>query len=287
VEYISRGRRLTRRLPKERGGLPILVSPEAGGLKYWRKSLTKADPELLSLARELVHPNFVVWDIGANQGIFSLSAAWLAGLDGLVIAIEPDPMLASLLADSCALSAHMARAPVAIVPLAVSDSIGQQQFHIARRARASNHLEGFGNSQSGRTRETLPVLTVTLDWLSLYLPPPQLLKIDVEGAELSVLRGAATLLRKYRPILICEVSDQNSAESAQVLLSHDYVIYDGSAKPNHRRRLNRCPWQTIAIPEEPGKGRGEAPGTTGRTMDIQKMTERARESTPFQREVMP
>ena len=138
AEHLSRGRRLKRRLPKEMGDFPLMVSPEAGGLKYWRKDITKADPILFGLAREVVRPGFVVWDVGANQGIFSFCAAWLAGPKGLVVAVEPDTGLADLLNNSCAVSARIPRATVTIVPLAVSDSIGQRQFHIAKRARASS-----------------------------------------------------------------------------------------------------------------------------------------------------
>lgn len=250
AEYLSRGKELKRTLPIQAGGFRIVVSPEAGGLRYWRTDLGKADPELIRLACEFVQPGFVVWDVGANQGMFAFPAASRAGPKGRVIAIEPDMQLGCLLRKSCAMSAGLARARIAVVPLAVSDSIGPQVFHIARRARASNHLNGFGNSDSGGAREAHDVLAVTLDWLAQCFPPPHLLKVDTEGAEVSVLRGASTILQKHRPLLICEVNARNSVAMADELHSFDYAIYDGSAKATERRRLDRCPWSTIAVPTE-------------------------------------
>lgn len=250
AEYLSRGRRHTRRLPAEVGGLPIVVSPEAGGLKYWTRTLDTTDVELLRLAREFVRPGFTVWDVGANQGIFTFAAAWLAGQAGAVVAIEPDVWLATLLSKSCALNAHAARAPVTIVPLAASGVVGLSRLNIAKRARASNYLEGFGNNQTGGVRQSLPILTVTLDWLAEYLPAPQVIKIDVEGAELSVLRGAMKLLLAHRPALICETNAQNSVEAAGLLRALGFAIYDGEAKPDERLSLSACPWSTLALPAE-------------------------------------
>lgn len=252
AECLSRGRRHTRRLPVEVGGLPIVVSPEAGGLKYWRRILDTTDVELLRLAREFIQPGFTVWDIGANQGIFTFAAAWLAGPEGAVIAVEPDVWLASLLSKSCALNASAERAPVTIVPVAASDEIGSCSLNIAKRARASNYLEGFGNNQTGGVRQSLPVLTVTLDWLSEHLPVPQVVKIDVEGAEVSVLRGATELLRSHRPAVICEVNAQNAVEAADLLRVLGFDIYDGAAEQGGRVGLRACPWSTVALPRRNG-----------------------------------
>ncbi len=98
AERMSRGLVLRRHLPSEFNRLPIYVSPEAG-LRYWR-SLDKVDPSLLRMVRELVKPGSIVWDVGANVGLFSLSAAALAGPTGSVLAVEPDLWLANLLIKS-------------------------------------------------------------------------------------------------------------------------------------------------------------------------------------------
>jgi hypothetical protein len=99
AERFSRGVILRRHLPKQFQSLPLYVSPEAG-LRYWRWGVETADPMLFRMVRELVRPGSVVWDVGANVGLFSFSAAALAGPGGFVLAIEPDVWLAHLLARS-------------------------------------------------------------------------------------------------------------------------------------------------------------------------------------------
>src|SRR4030081_132617 len=88
AEHFSRGIILRRRLPREFRNLPIYVSPEAG-LRYWRWDLGGVDPMLYRMARELVTAGSIVWDVGANVGLFSFSAAALAGRSGWGLAVEP------------------------------------------------------------------------------------------------------------------------------------------------------------------------------------------------------
>src|ERR1700709_849599 len=95
AEGFSRGVVFRRKLPPQFGGVPVYVTPEAG-LKFWGPS-RNFDPFLYRMAAELVKPGSVVWDIGANVGLFSFSAASVAGSTGRVLAVEPDPWLCTLL----------------------------------------------------------------------------------------------------------------------------------------------------------------------------------------------
>src|SRR5437764_9039310 len=112
VERFGRRVVFKRRLPAEFGRLAVLVSPEAG-LKFWRRDLSKTDPLLLRACRELVRPGDVVWDIGANVGLFSFAAAALAGPHGRVLAVEADTWLVDLLRRSA--RQHRTKAPVDVL----------------------------------------------------------------------------------------------------------------------------------------------------------------------------
>jgi FkbM family methyltransferase len=248
VESLTREWRFKRRLPKDLGHAPLWVSA-AGGLRYLFKRMRSIDPELLGLAREVVRPGDVVWDIGANVGLFAVAAAILAGARGRVIACEPDEWLVALLRRS-ANDQDRAAAPITIVSAAVAKELGLRGFCIAKRSRATNFLTGYGSSQTGGVAEERCVIAVPLDWLAAQLPPPNVLKIDVEGAELEVLQGAANLLTTSRPIVVCEVTETGSREVAALLKSHGYVLFDGS-KPSHERdQLDLAPWSTLAVPRE-------------------------------------
>jgi FkbM family methyltransferase len=55
------------------------------------------------------------------------------------------------------------------------------------------------------------VPTVTLDWLATQFPAPDVIKIDVEQAELAILRGASSVLRAALPTIVCAVAGRNAA----------------------------------------------------------------------------
>ena len=203
LERISRGRVLKRHLPQEFGRCPLLVSPDAS-LRFWKPWI---ESDLFDFAKEFVLPGHVVWDIGANVGLFSVAAACRAGKSGQVIAVEADIWLAELLQQSVALQPTTS-APIEIIPAAASDSIALKSFYIARRGRAANFLSGMtGSTQTGGIRETHHVVTITLDWLMKQGSVPDVVKIDVEGAEFDVLRGGLHMIAQASPVILCEVSD--------------------------------------------------------------------------------
>jgi FkbM family methyltransferase len=218
------------------------VTPEAG-LKFWGAA-RNFDPFLFRMASELVKPGSVVWDIGANVGLFAFSAASVAGSAGQVVAVEPDPWLCTLLHRSVA-AQSVKMAPVSVVSAAGSDQLGIANLLISSRARASNHLTlAQGSGQSDGSRSSVPAITVTLDWLLEYFAAPSVLKIDVETHEAKVLAGARRLLREIRPIVWCEVDHQNSEEVTKILTDAGYTLksaHDGQVIP-------KAWWNTLAVP---------------------------------------
>ena len=231
AEIASRGVVVRRRLPARFGRRALYVSPECG-LRYWRFDLGKVDPVLLDMAEYYVRPGDVVWDVGANVGLFTFAAAHRAAR---VLAFEPDPWLADMLERTAASCPN-----VSVMRAAVADYCGRGELHIAKRSRGSNFLMGDGYDPSGGTRRLEQVQVVTLDSLDEALP--NVIKIDVEAGELAVLRGAARLLAHCRPTVICEVAQENA--SAVTACLRGYNLFDGE----RGIQVDTAAWNTVAVP---------------------------------------
>ena len=238
-----------RRLPASVGRSPIYVSP-AGGLRYLFKPMPDIDPVLLALAQKYVQPKAVVWDIGANLGLFTFAAAHLAGTGGQVFCFEPDSWLVQLLRKSAAIQPPTS-APVTIIPAAIAEAVSLKTFNIAIRTRSANFLDGYGGRQTGGIAEKQTVLALSLDWLNQQIPQPDVIKIDVEGAEMQVLKGSLQFFQHKRPILLIEVDGANTHKVAQFLQSQNYTIYDGEQDLHNQQPLHgRAPWCTVALPNQ-------------------------------------
>jgi FkbM family methyltransferase len=137
-----------------------------------------------------------------------------------------------------------ASAPVDIIPSAVAESIGIRSFSLARRSRSANNLAEYGSSQTGGAIETHSVVAVSLDWIAEQFPAPNLIKIDVEGAEAEVIRGGMRLLAERLPILICEVCEESRSEVTTRLNSLGYRLIDSE----RNEETLEAAWSTLAIP---------------------------------------
>jgi FkbM family methyltransferase len=246
TERLTRRLVFRRRLPPEFGAGQVYVSPGAG-LKFLGKGLGRADPSLLALARDYIRAGDVVWDVGANIGLFSFAAASLAGPTGRVFALEADDWLIGLLRKSAALQVQ-GRAPVIPIGTAVAGACGLREFQLAVRSRASNALAGYGHSQTGGFRESRTVVALSLDWLMDFLPPPAFVKIDVEGAEPEVLEGATRLIERHRPTFACEVPVETRERIGGFFAAHHYSLVDADQPATRRTPLALPVWNTVALP---------------------------------------
>jgi FkbM family methyltransferase len=247
AEHMSRGVVFRRRLPSKFNRLPIYVTPEAG-LRYWL-AMSRVDPTLYRTVDELVRPGITVWDIGANVGLFSFCAAVLSGPSGFVLSVEPDLWLAQLVGRSAQeLSPGQSKcSPVQVLCASVSDSNRISKLKVAERARSSNHLlDALGSTQAQGSRYMQLTVSLTLDYLLEFFPPPSVLKIDVETHEGNVLRGATRLLKEVRPTIWCEVSHENSEEVTRLLHGAGYELYGAATRPHVR--TDRAWFDTLAVP---------------------------------------
>jgi FkbM family methyltransferase len=253
AERLSRGVVLRRRLPPEFGGARFYVSPSAGGLRYWRRNMRRIDPHLLNIICEYITPGMRVWDIGANLGLFTFCAAYRAGANGSILAVEPDIDNLSLILRTRRRLDLAAYAAVAAIPVAVA-APGQSfaEFQIATRSRSSNALVGFGLSQSGGFTERRTVPVFSADELGEKFGWPQFVKIDVEGAEAQVLAGAQRLLREHRPVMLIEVDPDplHMQEVAQSLAPFGYRFFDADVPAPDRVPVALPPWNALCIPQE-------------------------------------
>ncbi len=201
------------------------MSPESA-LQYWRFNLDHSggSKELFDFVQRYVRPGDVVWDVGANCGVFSVAAAGLAGAGGLIVAVEPDPYVCGLLCQSASVQGS-SRGKIEVMCCAAAEEVGAAVLNIANRGRSTNFLDSVaGRPDSGGVRSTQRVLTVTLDWLLGQFPAPRILKIDVEGAEVNVLRAAGRVLQSGRPIVLCEVGEESRREVEAILLANGYRL---------------------------------------------------------------
>lgn len=242
LERASRNVVLRKHLPAECGSVPLLVSPDAN-LSFWKPGLQS---DLFHFAQEFVNPGDVVWDVGANVGLFSVAAAQKATTTGKVFAIEADTWLVGLLRRSAAMQPSTS-AQILVIPIAASEELGIASFNIAKRGRASNYLQGTeGSTQTGGVRQQVLVPRMKLDWiLDQGFPAPAVLKIDVEGAELDVLRGAVRILSEFRPVILCEVRARRRQETTELFAIHRYQLYDWAT----REKVEIATYNTLAIPQ--------------------------------------
>jgi hypothetical protein len=77
-----------------------------------------------------------------------------------------------------------------------------------------------------------------------------MVKIDVEGAELAVLRGASRLLTECRPVLLCEIFDENRREVDQLLLAQGYRFFDADRPRDEQHPLTASVANTLAYPPD-------------------------------------
>jgi FkbM family methyltransferase len=150
------------------------------------------EQEELRALRQLLHPGETFVDCGANIGLWSLSAAPLVWPDGRVVAFEPNPVVAKRLADAAVQSSV-----IEVHAMALSDEPGVLPLAAGREHNLAR-VSGEGEHS---------VAATTLD--AVLDRPPDGIKIDVEGYELNVLRGAVDALR-HRPWIIVEFNKQHS-----------------------------------------------------------------------------
>lgn len=169
--------------------------------------------------RRTIAPGAVFFDVGANIGFFSLLGARLVGAEGRVVAFEPVPESAASIRASGSLNGFE---HLEVRDVAVADRSGQGELCVVEDASWSR-LTTYREHEL-MTRQAI-VTVVTIDELveAGEVPIPDVIKIDVEGAELEVLAGMGRLIESRQPTIICELHVTN-VEFARLMHSHGYAV---------------------------------------------------------------
>jgi FkbM family methyltransferase len=178
----------------------------AGG--GWRvdarvRTFSTKEPETLRWLEDLT-VNDVLWDVGANIGLYSIYAAIARGVR--VVAFEPSPFNLESLARNVALNHLQDR--ISVVPVGLSSTSGLALLRMSSIERGEGHNTlGETYGQSGRPIQdptTFPTVGLTADDAvsSLRLPAPTHLKLDVDGIEGLILKGAPAVLAGVRSVLV-------------------------------------------------------------------------------------
>jgi FkbM family methyltransferase len=221
--------------------------------KYIGRSLdlygeySEAEVELFKF---ILRPGDVVIDAGANIGALTLPFSRLVGETGGVVAFEPQRPMFYMLSGNLAINTIE---NVAAIQAALGAAAGTILVPLAR---PQAHLNFGGISVGGEVGD--PVRVRTIDSLALHAL--RLIKIDVEGAELGVIQGAAETIRRRRPFLFVENDrKEKSAALIEALFALGYRLWWHFAplysEKNFRGNrdnvfLNIGSWNMVGVPRE-------------------------------------
>jgi FkbM family methyltransferase len=159
-------------------------------------------------------PGMTIYDVGAQAGFYTLLFSRVVGPSGTVVAFEPCPN------ESRHLLAHLslnAISNVRVISAAVSD----------RESIARFTVDAGVTENSLRPDSTSPLFVPTVCLDQLELPPPDLIKMDIEGAETLALKGARKLLAGMMPVIFLALhGDSQRRECSELLRAQKYNLFD-------------------------------------------------------------
>lgn len=186
--------------------LDVRIAVTSGPTARLRVESVAKEPWTVAWLERSIRPGDVVWDIGANVGVYSLIAARLLGGEGTVVAVEPGYANFAALCDNVLLNRLAARVIPLPLVLGETSRTGTLDYSDVRPGSALHLLDG---NEPAAYRQ--PVLVHTVDGVvsTFAVPAPTLLKLDVDGGEAAVLAGAhATLARAELRSVLVEIESE-------------------------------------------------------------------------------
>ena len=178
----------------------------------------------IELCRQILKPGMNAIDVGANVGVYTFLFARCVGKAGKVYAIEPTPGCLQCLRATVA--QNQLDPSVQVVEAAVGEE-PREVYLVCEGASVFNRIV---TDPMSVVEETKPVQQITLDelWISEGSPDIDLLKVDVEGAEVPVLKGGRKLIETCSPVILFEnqhIDQFSGLEPAKLLAELGYLIY--------------------------------------------------------------
>jgi FkbM family methyltransferase len=172
---------------------------------------------------ELVRPGMVCWDVGAHVGFYTLLFAELVGPLGKVCAFEPLPLNVDLLRRHVEMNGY---GNVRIFPCALADFDGEASFDPGPNPSMGSI------AASGSLR--VPCARADSLLAGGEVEAPDVIKIDVEGAEAALLRGASRTLERHPVILVATHDAQAHRECLDLLTAAGYGLVSLHGGPPER-----------------------------------------------------
>ena len=180
------------------------------------------EPQVTSIFCSLINGGATVVDVGASIGYYTLLAAKRVGNDGSVYAFEPHPPSFERLIENVKLNDWK---NVQAFNFAISDKKGEKKLYVFKSGRASG--SGFA-----LRNDSVPITVKTMPLEDAVKTDIDLVKMDIEGAEVEVLKGMERTLAKGKVKIICEVHPKHISllghdvsEITELLKKHSYKIY--------------------------------------------------------------
>jgi FkbM family methyltransferase len=206
---------------------------------------------------DLAKPGMSVLDIGTNIGATLLQLARRVGPNGGVQGFEPDPTNYAKASRNLLMNRWAAHAKVANVGLGTASGT-LKMFQVNAKNRGMNRILPDAVAPAGAKSVEVSVRVLDEFLEEAGITKVDLVKIDTEGFELNVLRGADKLLREMRPVLFIELDERNLSEQGAsarelvaLLLSHFYNVRraDTGADVTEQDDFAGCHFDIIATPQ--------------------------------------
>jgi len=171
---------------RDRGvGLPLYRD------RHWELAETRA-------LQAVLRPGMTYLDVGANIGYFVALAASAVGPGGRVVAVEPDPYNFGLLSRTVRFNRWN---HVTLLNMAAGPEKGTARLFKSEANLGDHRLYADGES-NGRAAVEVPVGPLDAEFAARQLPPPDVVKIDIQGFEELAFRGMGALLAGDRPMTV-------------------------------------------------------------------------------------